>query len=90
LGNVSIADDKFTFDLFPNPTNNQLNINLNANEPLNGVLSISNQLGQTVFSQSLQNQSAEVLFDTQHLPKGIYFVQFINKKQLISKKLVVN
>lgn len=76
-GSVGIKNknEKTTILLFPNPVNNELNIQIsNAFEFVN--YEILNSIGQRVLSGGLiEKQSINVSF----LSKGIYFVKVINK-----------
>jgi hypothetical protein len=69
--------DKQTF-IFPNPTENELNIN-----DFSGELRLTNQAGSQFVIDG--NQS----FDVSDLPKGLYIVQFELNGQLRQEKVII-
>ena len=84
--------EKESFNFYPNPTQNELNIELNLAIPRNIELSIINVLGEEVLTKSfieIGNKIKENL-SLDNLDTGIYFVQFKDKTNLLSsKKLLV-
>ncbi len=62
--------------LYPNPVQNQLSINFESLENLNGTILIINHLGQTVVSQRLTVKSGQNSVDlqTNNIPTGTYFI----------------
>lgn len=77
--------ENIAIDVFPNPFQNELTINLLDNNDLTYHLEIYNLLGQTVYSTTLSNS---LTFDTSFLPKGTYFLSIFNqneKKKLVKK-----
>lgn len=71
--------------IYPNPTNNIVNIN--ANE-INSI-TIYNTLGEIIFSENKINTN-ELQINTSQWSKGIYSIQVNTKVKLINKKLIVN
>lgn len=69
LSSRETADDEFL--LFPNPTKNHINIQLNANKLID--VHIKNSLGQIVESFPNLNQSS-FSFSTKEYPSGIYYI----------------
>ena len=67
--------------VFPNPTTNQLNINLLEVENANFIL--SNEVGQAVISSKLESKNN---FDVSNLARGIYFAKIqVGAKQAVKK-----
>lgn len=62
--------------LFPNPTQNTLNINLNKTSNSNVSVQVLNPMGQVVKTQAFDKAAGQKLtLDIAALPTGIYFVQ---------------
>ncbi len=76
-------------NVFPNPTNDRLNVKLNspANEILN--VKIYDSLGNLINSGSYTITGNLLSFNTQNLSEGIYFINIISKKEIKSNKFVV-
>lgn len=79
----------FNVDVFPNPTNNNLNIQLTENNHTIIQIEIRNFLGQIMYqTNTIQNNKAEINFSKYN--KGLYFAVIIldNNQQLIQKIVV--
>ena len=84
---TSIIDyDELDFQLFPNPADAILNINLTTNSD-KADISIFNNLGQLVHKQSALN-SEQLLIDVHSFHAGIYTVE-VKSGNAISRKIVV-
>jgi uncharacterized delta-60 repeat protein len=70
-------------DIYPNPTNNVLNIN----SPLAGTINMYNTNGQLVFNNLIND--GKQAFNTQALPKGVYYVSIILANQTSFTKTIV-
>ena len=68
--------------LFPNPTRNYLNINLE--QPFNYIL--FNNIGQLIREGKAEGN---VVIDCRTLPQGIYILQIATKTQVSTKKIIV-
>lgn len=67
--------------VFPNPTTNQLNINVLEVE--NANFTLSNEAGQAVISSKLESKNN---FDVSNLARGIYFAKIqVGAKQAVKK-----
>lgn len=76
---------KTTFNVFPNPTTSELNIQLPANE--NGVITIFNANGQLVRSfNNFNNGTTKV--DVSNLANGVYNVQYQNAEGTSNQRFV--
>ncbi len=89
----SIAE-KNTMNVFPNPLNNKIKINLNLNYASPIDLQIVDMLGQTVLhipSQLLYSGKQTISFDIPSIKSGYYILKLIqNNKTLTTEKLIVN
>ncbi len=66
------------FKMYPNPASNVFNIEFNLTATSSVSASLSNVMGQTVATQNLGNVSnGKVSFNTNELPNGVYFYEFI-------------
>lgn len=81
-------------NLYPNPTNNKLNIKLLSTEVTfdNAIISIQNIEGRKVYAETLKTNSTETILNVKELEKGIYNVQIIfdDHTQIINKRFVVH
>ncbi len=68
---VSNLSEKLHFSFFPNPTSDQIEINLEKS--LNGLAAIFDTNGKNLTSLQFNNGKAQ--FSTAHLPQGIYFLK---------------
>lgn len=76
--------------LFPNPVSDLVNLSYNFSNAIDFKVSISNNLGQTVLSRSVNNATAGNLqFDVSQLPAGIYTVRLADGNRFTTKPLVV-
>ena len=78
-----------SFDLYPNPTTNNLNIewqNTFQNNP-KATIMIYNSFGQQVYSEQTSNKKLTINVATWQ--KGIYFVKYLNINQNEVRKFVV-
>jgi hypothetical protein len=79
------------FNLVPNPAASEVNIDLNMSKALDATIRVLNAQGQLVFVQQINNaEKQRVTVNTSNLANGIYLVNVLTEKGLITKKLVVN
>ena len=72
---LSVNNDQIDgISVFPNPVNNQLNINMGQNSDLN--YSIIGMTGQIIFTGQLSNSLTSI--DLSSLSKGVYFLNIKN------------
>jgi len=82
--NEAIGEPSLTF--FPNPAFHFIHIKNVLAEPIQ--LTISNLLGQPVLTKSLNSkESTDVSID--FLPRGIYFMEWVQNDKKLSKRLVL-
>ncbi len=79
--------DVNAIEIYPNPAQNQLNIQLPFNAKVEGVLEIYNALGQMVLSKKINNAFTQM--DITNLPVGVYELQWKADGVLLSKKFVM-
>lgn len=74
------------FNIFPNPTKNEINIELQND--IKGKVVITNQLGQIV--KELKINDNKLIVDVEELSPGIYYLNIFNKREkVLSEKIVV-
>lgn len=81
----NILSNEILFDLFPNPSNGQINITLPDNFE-NCKLTVHNLLGEVVYSNIISEQSTVLNLD---LKTGLYFISLDKNGQKATKKLIV-
>ncbi len=90
---TSIDENQLTemLIIYPNPSNNLVNIMLKGNTPVDAVF-ISDVLGKVVKSIAAKqlNNNSIYTFDSTELTKGMYFVTINVAGKSTSKKLVIN
>lgn len=85
---INEVSEKTTVSLFPNPANNDLSISVSGNS--NGMINISNILGQNVMEIKIDRPVAKA--DISRLPKGVYIYRYNSRDGLVSQtgRLVIN
>ena len=84
LSNVDF--DANEFNIYPNPSNGNVKINLeNSNEKYS--VQVFSILGQKVFEKEYTNSSSAAV---NNLQKGVYLVKITNDNKSVTKKLIVN
>ena len=77
--------------VFPNPTNNHINVSLEGRTEGITTLQLFNATGQMIASKTINtNQSSPVEFDLRELPGGVYIIQAIGKFEPQSEKVILN
>ncbi|MCF8364200.1 MAG: C10 family peptidase [Bacteroidales bacterium] len=91
LVNIENPDKSTTFQVFPNPAQEILNIRFNEEifEPVG--ISMINQLGEVIIKRELQKVSPSTLsLDVSKAASGIYYLKISTEKQQTLKKVVIN
>lgn len=80
------------FTLFPNPANEQVNINFEvANVSSSRTIIVYDVLGNKVAEYALGGNTGRIAADVSNLNNGFYFFSLIeNNKAILTKKLMVN
>lgn len=76
------------FNLYPNPANNVLNIDLNGRPEQENIITLFNAYGQIVFSTRVYT-SEKVSINISHLPSGMYLAQLESKEGRSTRKFIV-
>ncbi len=84
VGATEIFADRFT--VFPNPVSNHLTIKNNGFEPTKVIL--FSTPGKIISEVTFTGSSATI--NMQELPNGFYFLQIVNDKSAITKKIIKN
>lgn len=91
VGVAAVEAPTTSFELFPNPVKNTLNVNFSVANATDLNISIKNALGQTV--QQVANQSFlgenTLTVNTSNLTAGVYFINAVNENSVITKRFVV-
>ena len=75
------------FELFPNPSNGIIHLNVSETIAKNATFSLYNSLGQLI-NRGIQLQNG-VTIDLSYLPKGMYTLSVISNGEFRSKKFVL-
>jgi hypothetical protein len=76
--------------LFPNPTSNLINIEINASEKKGIKLTMFNKVGQTVY-QTISDQNNIIIDVTKdQFTNGIYMILIQQGEQVISKRVIIS
>lgn len=92
IDHTGIADNTLSaMKLYPNPANNNVNVEVASTENTNGLMTITNLMGQVVSSQSvaLNNGNNLVNVNISNLTSGIYMLSIKTNKGTSTQKLVV-
>lgn len=80
-------------NVYPNPANQNANLKIHStSNTKNAVVSITNTLGTTMYSNNIELNAGEntIRLTTENLPSGIYFTTITSGKNKIIKKFVIN
>ncbi len=96
LGDVSIPSSinknslPKSVAIYPNPTSDKINIELNNGTIENISISVSNVLGQEVYSvEKLALKNSKEILDFSTFSKGVYFLEIERKNGRVLEKIVV-
>jgi hypothetical protein len=88
--NVQNIDLVNSLSMFPNPTSNQVFVDLDLAATADVQISITNAIGQVVSTTAIGNvQTQRVELSTKDLPAGLYLVQFQIGEERLTRKLIV-
>lgn len=79
--------NEFSYQLFPNPANNTLNLSI-KNFESNIQLIITNQLGEIAYDKILDNNTNSI--NVSEFISGIYFIQFVTAEKIVRSKFFKN
>lgn len=83
-----IADEN-NIQIFPNPAENELTIDLTGNSWKNGSIRIYNAIGQMMKEVSLNVNTVQQTLDISNLAAGVYNVQIVLDEKSMNNKVVV-
>ncbi len=88
---VDAEPDFFEMSLFPNPTQDQVNISIAAKQVANGTLSISSIDGKVIINEKIGiNQVLQTKsYNLKSLSSGLYIVKIETELGTITKKLTI-
>jgi hypothetical protein len=79
-----------SIDLYPNPANESIFINIDVNDNSNAGVRVTDMLGHVVYTTEIYNKNAQLMIPVNTWNNGIYLVSVTNGDQIISKKIVIN
>jgi lysyl endopeptidase len=77
-------------NIFPNPSSGTFNLNATFSQNTDAELSVSNALGQVLFSRQLNNEmnyNEKISMD--NFAKGLYYVQLKTGSEIITRKVIL-
>lgn len=91
IGVNEYQDNNLSFDFFPNPTNDKINIRFYQDNIGKANILLINTLGQIVYSNDVfvNDNVSEHVITVENLPKGIYFLRITNTDGLIGTSKII-
>jgi len=86
---MNLSDGNENIEIFPNPTNGQFTLKINADENGIGSLRILNSSGQLVLAKEALDLGQPIQINTYGLAPGIFFLQISNQQFFSFKKLLI-
>lgn len=87
---VSHIAEKIDIKIFPNPTSHQLNIVIHKVLEGKLQLSLSNLLGQELFTQRIADGQTQLSIDVKDFKDGVYLCQIKNEQAILySERILV-
>ena len=84
------VNETLKVDIFPNPADNYVNINVSSSKSGIANISMIDANGRQVAQQKVQVEGAQMItLDTSRLPSGFYTVKVSQDNALLVKKLIV-
>ena len=85
----SVVDIKIDHIVYPNPTNSHINIEITSSEFTDMELYVSNSIGQTVYSKSINSNRERIIsINLNDFSEGIYFINLITSSgEQFTKKI---
>jgi hypothetical protein len=74
------------FSLFPNPAKNTVTLTYQLNKNSNGMVQVSNNMGETVMELAINAEKNEIAFDISSLINNIYVVSIVTKNGLVYRE----
>ncbi len=93
IDNVGIIENDIfeSFAIFPNPTNENLNLKFTISKTQNIQMKLMKITGEVVYSENLTNFDGDYqkTIDVSQYSKGIYVISLITEKGTVNKKIVI-
>ncbi|OFY86210.1 MAG: hypothetical protein A3F72_07085 [Bacteroidetes bacterium RIFCSPLOWO2_12_FULL_35_15] len=91
LGNEEFASKNMILNVYPNPTDGVVNIDLSEYSNSPTIIKVNNSLGQVLYSEVIDQMSGtkNKVIDLKYEQPGIYFVTVQSANNLTTKKLVL-
>lgn len=86
----SESEEKYSVEIFPNPTNGLLNLKLNAQFSSNLIISLNNMMGVELKSYHIFNTAfaLDAQVDISEIPSGTYYLKIESDTEKIVKKII--
>lgn len=84
-----IVEEKTLFNMYPNPTSGELNIELKYMVGPNIEILIYDNMGSNIFRKTYLNQNSKITMDVSKFVSGIYLITVRNGKKLYTRKLII-
>lgn len=90
--NVTNPVSNNIISLYPNPSGNELHVQLNQNPNINSQVEIINSIGQTVYRVEISNNLVEneISIPLADFKKGVYILKLINREGISTEKFLIN
>jgi hypothetical protein len=85
---TSEIENKIKIDIAPNPTSDMINIIIENEENMTGVMRIQTELGQELQNKTFSGIKIIGSFDLNAYPDGVYFISVTTEKGSITSKVV--
>lgn len=80
----------YTLNVFPNPTKGNFEVTFEADNNVNGELTVTDVVGKTVYSQTISNVSFyRTSINASNFTRGLYLVELKTSSGVVSKKISV-
>ncbi len=88
--NFSILTPPPLMQVYPNPANNQITLEINQNNKGSYTIEMYDRFNNKVINNIVNpDKNNRVTLSTQNLPNGIYFVVMSNSSERITKKVII-
>lgn len=85
-----VMTDKTIFNVYPNPTDGQIYIDMEFEDKKDAVVEIRDLLGNVVYKQNIKGKTVEALSaNLSGRSTGIYFVNLITDNEVRTKKIIL-
>jgi hypothetical protein len=78
-----------SIQIYPNPVNQFLNIDMDVNLDSEIKIEVSDISGRVIHNHSKLDCSNHYMIDVSNYPKGIYFVNILSSKNSLTRKIVI-